>query len=91
MDFFVNIIFKTCISIIYHFNKSIHIIYIGGDFLVSPNKLLFCIPSKFNLGKCHYVTGKNISVFSNLLCIENSLTNLTCNCKNMLRNKFNLK
>ncbi|MDD2376189.1 MAG: hypothetical protein PHD15_02985 [Clostridia bacterium] len=55
------------------------------------NSLLYSMPNKFKLGNCHYVTGKNISIFSNLLCIENTLTNLTCNCKNTLNNKFRLK
>lgn len=55
------------------------------------NSLIYSMPNKFNIGKCHYVTGKNISIFSNLLCIENTLTNLTCNCKNKVYNKFRLK
>jgi len=59
--------------------------------LFNINSLIYSMPNKIKLGKCHYVTGKNISIFSNLLCIENSLTNLTCNCKNTLGNKFRLK
>ncbi|MEG2235272.1 MAG: hypothetical protein RR144_02390 [Clostridia bacterium] len=59
--------------------------------MVKPSNLLHSIPCKFNFGNCHYVTGKNISVFSNLLCVENSLTNLTCNCKNIFLNKFRAK
>jgi len=75
----------------YQINIYFHILYIGGDVLFTPNKLLYSLPVKFNLGKCHYLTGKDISIFSNLLCIENTLTNLTCNCKNSLYKKFRLK
>lgn len=44
--------------------------------------LLYNLPCKLPIGNCHYVKGCNLAIFSNLLCIEKSLTNLTCNCKN---------
>ena len=47
------------------------------------NSLLCNSNSKFPMWKGHYVTGQDIVVFSNLACIENSLTNLTCKCKNL--------
>lgn len=43
---------------------------------------------KFPIYKGHYLTGKNISLFSNLLCIENSLNNITCSMKNICNSKF---
>lgn len=58
---------------------------------IKPSSILYAIPGKFNLGKCHYLTNKNIAVFSNLLSIENALTNITCCCKNSIYNKFRLK
>ncbi len=47
------------------------------------NKLLLCMPNvKLPIGKGHYVTPCNISLFSNLACVENSLSCLTKNiCK----------
>lgn len=36
---------------------------------------------KLPINKCHYVTGKDLSFFSNLICVENELSNLTCNLK----------
>ena len=47
--------------------------------LLSP--LLYNLPIKFNIGNCHYITGKDIVTFSSLVSVENYLTNLTCNFK----------
>lgn len=56
----------------------------------NPNKivnaLLCCNNFKFPMYKNHYVTGKNIWLFSNLACIENTLSDLTCNLKCNLNN-----
>lgn len=56
--------------------------------ILSP--LLYNLPLKFNMGNCHYIKGKNIVTFSNLLCVENYLTNLTCCCKSKFSNKFRI-
>ncbi|MEG2646042.1 MAG: hypothetical protein RSA08_03315 [Clostridia bacterium] len=52
------------------------------------NHFLCCSNIKFPMYKGHYMTGKNISIFSNLACIENNLNNLTCSCKNTYNNLF---
>ena len=36
-----------------------------------------CLP----INKNHYVTGRDLSYFSSLACIEQTLSNLTCNIK----------
>lgn len=62
------------------------------------NPLLFwnniCLP----MYNGHYTTTKNVVIFSNLACIENSLTGFSCglknmcsNCKNYLGNNLWLK
>lgn len=56
--------------------------------IITP--LLYNLPLKFNVGNCHYITGKDIATFSSILSVENYLTNLTCNCKNQISNKFRL-
>lgn len=37
---------------------------------------------KFPMWNAHYVTGPDILLFSNLACVENTLTKLTCKCNN---------
>lgn len=46
------------------------------------NSLLCCSNFKFPINNSHYLTGKDIYLFSSLACIENTLTDLTCNLKN---------
>lgn len=43
--------------------------------------LLNCSNLKLPISNSHYITGKNIYAFSNLICIENTLSNFTNNCK----------
>lgn len=53
--------------------------------------LLNCSNIKLPITNSHYITGKNIYMFSNLVCIENTLSNLTNNCKcifNTAKNNF---
>lgn len=60
----------------------------GNNFL---NYFLCNCPCKFPMGNSHYMCGKDILLFKNILCVENNLTNLTCNCKQMcngLKNNF---
>ncbi len=57
---------------------------IGGDFMnFCPQKLLNCLLCSSNIklpiNKNHYVTGQDISLFSKLVCIEQELSNITCN------------
>lgn len=49
--------------------------------------LLCCSNIRLPINKSHYVTGKDLSLFSNLMCIENTLSSFTCGCKNKF-NKF---
>lgn len=55
-----------------------------------PNKLanyLLCKSNiKLPINNSHYVTGKDLSFFSKLMCVENELSNLTCNLKNFCGN-----
>lgn len=52
-------------------------------------KYILCSSNlKFPMYNGHYMTGKDISLFSNLVCIENSLNNLTCSIKSLYNNKF---
>lgn len=50
------------------------------------NYLLNCSNIKLPINNTHYVTGKDIYNFSNLVCIENTLSNFTnclkCFCSN---------
>ncbi len=55
------------------------------------NNILCNLPCKFPLYNGHYLTGKDLSIFSKFLTIENQLTNITCSCNNLcnnLKNKF---
>lgn len=45
------------------------------------NLLLFNNCMKFPMWNNHYITGAGIVTFSNLACVENNLSNLSCNCK----------
>lgn len=49
------------------------------------NYILLCNNNKYPISKCHYVTGQDISIFTNLVCIEKNLTALTCNCKQICK------
>lgn len=40
---------------------------------------LWCLPWKLPYGCGHYATGPELVILSNLVCIEQSLTNLSCN------------
>lgn len=57
---------------------------------INKNKLidsLLCYNNfKLPITKSHYITGKEIHLFSNFLCVENTLTNLTCNIQNICSN-----
>ena len=53
------------------------------------NPLLFCNNICLPMYKGHYTTTKNIVLFTNLACVENSLTNFTCNIKNICSNYKN--
>ena len=48
-----------------------------------PNCLLqnflWCLPCKLPYGNGHYATGPDLVILSNLICVEQSLTNLSCN------------
>lgn len=52
---------------------------------VNPKKIansILCSSNlKFPMYKGHYMTGKDISLFANLACIENTLNTFTCNVK----------
>lgn len=50
------------------------------------NSLLCCNNFKLPINKSHYITGKELHFFSNFICIESTLTNLTCNIKNICTN-----
>ncbi len=52
------------------------------------NPLLYNLPIKINTHNSHYFTGKNIVTFSNLLCVENFLTNLSCNLKTCVKKQI---
>lgn len=45
------------------------------------NYLLCNSNIKLPINQSHYATGKELSIFSKLMCIENELANLTCNLK----------
>lgn len=53
------------------------------------NYLLCCSNYKFPISNTHYVTGKDISCFSKIACIENTLTCFTNNCKCTCQNLKN--
>lgn len=57
---------------------------------LNKNKLLdsFLCSNNFKLpiNNTHYITGKEIRLLSDFVCVENTLTNLTCNIKNMCSN-----
>ena len=50
------------------------------------NPLLCCNNICLPMYKGHYTTTKNIVIFANLACVENSLTGITCNLKNLCSN-----
>lgn len=53
---------------------------------VNKNKIinsLLCNNIKLPMYNNHYITGKGILFFSNIACVENTLSNLTCNLKNI--------
>ncbi len=50
------------------------------------NHLLCCSNVKLPINKNHYITGKDISIFSKLICIENQLSDFTCNLKGYFNN-----
>lgn len=55
------------------------------------NSLLCCNNFCFPMYNNHYITGKGIFIFSNLACIENTLSSATCsikNCCNTLSNGY---
>lgn len=45
------------------------------------NYLLCSSNIKLPINKSHYITGKEISFFSKLMCVEQELSNITCNIK----------
>lgn len=54
--------------------------------------LLNCNNLKLPTSNGHYITGKDIYTFSNLVCIENTLSRFTNHCKCILINaKRNLR
>lgn len=50
------------------------------------NKFLCCLPYRLPINNSHYVTGKELSILSKLVCVENELSNLTCCCNNLCKN-----
>ena len=55
------------------------------------NNILCGFPYKIPINNSHYITGKNMMLFSKLMSIENDLTSLTCygnNLYNCLKNNF---
>lgn len=54
--------------------------------------ILCCNNMKFPINKTHYITGNEIYNFSNnfysLMCIENTLSNFTCNINNICNGIF---
>lgn len=46
------------------------------------NSLLCCNNLCFPMYNNHYITGQGIFIFSNLACIENTLSSATCSLKN---------
>lgn len=55
------------------------------------NNLLCNANIKMPISSTHYLTSKNLVIFKNLACIENSLTNATLNIKNACCNLKNIK
>lgn len=50
------------------------------------NNLLCSCNFKFPMYNNHYMTGKNICIFSKFACIENTLSSFTNNCKGLCNN-----
>lgn len=47
------------------------------------NNFLCCYPGRLHINKSHYVTGKDLFLFSKLMCVENELSNITGCCNNL--------
>lgn len=45
------------------------------------NSILCGCNAKFPISNSHYICGKDILAFSNIICIENTLTNITSQLK----------
>ena len=45
--------------------------------------MLWCTNVKIPIGNNHKISGKQIAMTSNLICIENTLSTLTCTISNM--------
>lgn len=52
------------------------------------NNVLCNYPCKIPINKSHYVTGKNLLIFSKLMCVENELSNIGCFCNNLCKSIF---
>ena len=52
------------------------------------NNVLCNFPCKIPINKSHYVTGKNLFIFSKLMCVENVLSNIGCCCNNLCNSIF---
>lgn len=52
------------------------------------NYLLCCTNPKLPMYNNHYITGKNIAFFTKLVCVENTLSDLTSSCKNLYNNCY---
>ncbi|MEG0873487.1 MAG: hypothetical protein RSE00_00010 [Clostridia bacterium] len=50
------------------------------------NSFFCCSNMKIPMYKGHYMTGSDISFFSKLMCVENTLTNISCNAKQLCSN-----
>lgn len=59
-----------------------------------PEKLVNCLLCSSNIklpiNNSHYVTGQDISFFSKLMCVEQELSNITCNIKGYCNSCKNL-
>lgn len=58
------------------------------------NKFMCCYRGLIPISNSHYVTGRDIKAFSDMICIENQLSNITSSCKcfcNGFIKNFNLK
>lgn len=68
-----------------------NVVRLGGDSMrFNPSQLvnyfLCCGNPVLPMYKGHYITGKDISLFTKLMCVENTLTTFTCNCKGVANN-----
>lgn len=53
------------------------------------NSILCGCNAKFPISNSHYICGKDILAFSNIICIENTLTNITSQLKSTCQNITN--